>query len=143
MTIALATSAALPGLGADDRRLLRALRARGLKVDRIGFPAGESSKSRKMKQFLEEHMLGMGLARDTCVIACGGGVRNRQMMARLSAALAPLPVDSSEQHGIDPTLVEAAAFAWLARQALAGSPGNLPSVTGARGPRVLGAIYAP
>jgi len=77
------------------------------------------------------------------LIACGGGVRNRQMMARLSAALAPLPLESSEQHGIDPTLVEAAAFAWLARQALAGAPGNLPSVTGARGPRVLGAIYAP
>ncbi|HUT53229.1 MAG TPA: 3-dehydroquinate synthase [bacterium] len=55
-------------------RLTEALRARGLKVDRIGFPAGESSKTRKMKQFLEEHMLGMGLARDTCVIACGGGV---------------------------------------------------------------------
>jgi len=77
------------------------------------------------------------------LIACGGGVRNRQMMARLSAALAPVPVESSERHGIDPALVEAAAFAWLARQALAGGPGNLPSVTGARGPRVLGAIYAP
>lgn len=77
------------------------------------------------------------------LIVCGGGVRNRQMMARLSAALAPVPVESSERHGMDPSLVEAAAFAWLARQALAGAPGNLPSVTGARGPRVLGAIYAP
>jgi 3-dehydroquinate synthase len=55
-------------------RLTEALRARGLKVDRIGFPAGEASKTRKMKQFLEEHMLGMGLGRDACVIACGGGV---------------------------------------------------------------------
>lgn len=55
-------------------RLTETLRSRGLKVDRIGFPAGENSKSRKMKQFLEEHMLGMGLARDCCVIACGGGV---------------------------------------------------------------------
>ena len=50
------------------------LRDHSLKVDRIGFPAGEASKSRKMKNFLEEHMLGMGLGRDTCVIACGGGV---------------------------------------------------------------------
>ncbi len=77
------------------------------------------------------------------LIACGGGVRNRQMMARLSDVLAPVPVESSEHHGVDPALVEAAAFAWLARQSLAGAPGNLPSVTGARGPRVLGAIYAP
>ncbi len=37
--------------------------------------------------------------------------------------------------------VEALAFAWLAREALAGRPGNLPAVTGAKGPRILGAIY--
>ena len=43
----------------------------------------------------------------------------------------------------DPQLVEATAFAWLAKQALEGKPGNLPSVTGARGARVLGAIYPP
>jgi 3-dehydroquinate synthase len=54
--------------------LTEALRSANLKVDRIAFPAGEKSKSRKMKQFLEEHMLGMGLGRDCCVIACGGGV---------------------------------------------------------------------
>jgi len=54
--------------------LTEALRQAGLKVDRIAFPEGEASKSRKMKQYLEEHMLGMGLGRDSCVIACGGGV---------------------------------------------------------------------
>ncbi|MBS1185912.1 MAG: anhydro-N-acetylmuramic acid kinase, partial [Proteobacteria bacterium] len=43
--------------------------------------------------------------------------------------------------GIDPDWVEALAFAWLARQTLHHVPGNLPSVTGARGPRILGAIY--
>jgi anhydro-N-acetylmuramic acid kinase len=74
---------------------------------------------------------------------CGGGVHNRALMARLRALLAPLPVDSSAQHGVDPLLVEAAAFAWLARQALEGKPSNLPSVTGARGARVLGAVYPP
>jgi anhydro-N-acetylmuramic acid kinase len=37
--------------------------------------------------------------------------------------------------------VEAAAFAWLARQAVTGQFGNLPSVTGAAGGRVLGALY--
>jgi anhydro-N-acetylmuramic acid kinase len=44
---------------------------------------------------------------------------------------------------LDPLLVEAAAFAWLARQALEERPSNLPSVTGARGARVLGAVYPP
>ncbi|HEX5093287.1 MAG TPA: anhydro-N-acetylmuramic acid kinase [Burkholderiales bacterium] len=77
------------------------------------------------------------------LIVCGGGVRNTRLMARLAALLAPVAVESSARHGIDPAQVEAAAFAWLARQALAGAPGNLPAVTGARGPRVLGALYPP
>jgi anhydro-N-acetylmuramic acid kinase len=77
------------------------------------------------------------------LVVCGGGVRNTALMARLRGLLAPVPVDSSAAHGIEPGLVEAAAFAWLARQTLAAQPGNLPAVTGARGPRVLGAIYPP
>jgi anhydro-N-acetylmuramic acid kinase len=79
----------------------------------------------------------------TRTIVCGGGVRNGRLMGRLGELLAPLPLESSARHGIDPALVEAAAFAWLAREALAGRPGSLPSVTGAAGPRVLGAIYPP
>jgi anhydro-N-acetylmuramic acid kinase len=75
------------------------------------------------------------------VIACGGGVRNLALMERLRARLAPLPVEASDRYGIDPQLVEAAAFAWLAKQALEQRPASLASVTGARGPRVLGAIY--
>ena len=75
------------------------------------------------------------------LIACGGGVRNGALLARLRERLAPVAVDSSAAHGIEPLQVEAAAFAWLAQQALQGKPGNLPAVTGARGPRVLGAIY--
>jgi anhydro-N-acetylmuramic acid kinase len=75
------------------------------------------------------------------LIVCGGGVRNSRLMARLRASLAPLPVEASAQHGIDSAWVEAAAFAWLAREALEGRPANLPAVTGARGPRVLGAVY--
>ena len=77
------------------------------------------------------------------LIVCGGGVRNHALMARLRALLAPLPVESSAQHGIDPLLVEATAVAWLARQALEGKPASLPSVTGSRGARLLGAIYPP
>jgi anhydro-N-acetylmuramic acid kinase len=75
------------------------------------------------------------------VLACGGGVHNGALMARLAALLAPRAVRSTAGEGVDPDYLEATAFAWLARQRLLGRPGNLPAVTGARGPRVLGAIY--
>lgn len=71
---------------------------------------------------------------------CGGGAHNRALMARL-AALCPTPVQSTAALGLPPHQVEAAAFAWLARERLAGRPANLPSVTGARAPRTLGAIH--
>lgn len=77
------------------------------------------------------------------LIVCGGGVRNGALMRRLEKLLSPVPVDSSARHGIEPVQVEAAAFAWLAQQALQGKAGSLPAVTGARGARVLGAIYPP
>lgn len=75
------------------------------------------------------------------LIVCGGGAFNQHLMARLQALLPTLKVQPSDHHGLPAQQVEAAAFAWLARQALRGAPGNLPSVTGARGARVLGAIY--
>jgi anhydro-N-acetylmuramic acid kinase len=62
-------------------------------------------------------------------------------MARLQALLPGLQVETTEAHGLPPLQVEAAAFAWLARQTLHGLPGNLPNATGARGARVLGGIY--
>jgi anhydro-N-acetylmuramic acid kinase len=75
------------------------------------------------------------------VVACGGGTKNGALMRRLAALLSPVALEASDRHGIDPQLVEATAFAWLAKRALEGAPGNLAAVTGARGPRVLGAIY--
>ena len=75
------------------------------------------------------------------VIACGGGVHNPTLMAALAAAMSDAVVESSAAHGLDPDFVEAMAFAWLARETLADRPGNLPAVTGAAGPRVLGAVY--
>lgn len=75
------------------------------------------------------------------VLVCGGGVHNSRLMRALTEALAPVPVNSTASSGIDPDYVEAMAFAWLARQRLLGLPGNCADVTGARGPRVLGAIY--
>ncbi len=71
---------------------------------------------------------------------CGGGVHNAALMKRL-AELAGKPVRSTAALGIDPDWMEAIAFAWLAKQCLERKPGNLPAVTGARGPRILGAIY--
>ncbi|UNK58551.1 anhydro-N-acetylmuramic acid kinase [Pseudoxanthomonas daejeonensis] len=75
------------------------------------------------------------------VIACGGGVRNPQLLARIAAHLPHARIASTDAHGLDPDFVEAMAFAWLARETLAQRPGNLPAVTGARGPRVLGVVH--
>ena len=75
------------------------------------------------------------------VLACGGGALNGELMGELSHALAPARVTTTADFGIDPMSVEALAFAWLAWRTLEGLPGNLPSATGARGLRVLGAVY--
>jgi anhydro-N-acetylmuramic acid kinase len=64
-------------------------------------------------------------------------------MARTRELIAPVPLESSDRYGIDPQLVEALAFAWLARQSILGLPGNVPAVTGAAGARILGAVYPP
>ena len=77
------------------------------------------------------------------VLVCGGGVHNQALLNKLSGLISPIPVRSTGDiaGGLDPDWVEAAAFAWLARQALEGIPGNLPSVTGAGYPVILGGIY--
>ncbi|MGH8383863.1 anhydro-N-acetylmuramic acid kinase [Pseudomonas sp.] len=75
------------------------------------------------------------------LLVCGGGAHNGALMSRLAALLPRARVSSTAAHGIDPDWVEAMAFAWLAHCCLQGIPGNRPSVTGARGLRVLGAIY--
>lgn len=77
----------------------------------------------------------------TRVIACGGGVHNPVLMQALADALPGCVVETTRAHGLDPDHIEAMGFAWLARQTVLGLPGNLPSVTGAVGPRVLGGIY--
>ena len=75
------------------------------------------------------------------VLVCGGGVRNGHLMQRLAARLPGVVVESSARHGLDPDYLEALGFAWLAQRTLDGLAGNLPSVTGAAGPRILGAIH--
>ena len=76
------------------------------------------------------------------VYVSGGGALNPVLMAHLKALLAPLPVTTSASLGVDPEAKEAIAFAVLANETVFGHPGNLPSVTGAAGPRVLGKISA-
>lgn len=75
------------------------------------------------------------------LIVCGGGALNKHLVARLAHHLPQLSVTSSEAKGLPPLQVEAAAFAWLAYKAIRREPSSLPSVTGARGARILGAIY--
>lgn len=75
------------------------------------------------------------------LLVCGGGVRNGQLLLRLGARLPGVVVESSAVHGLDPDYMEAMGFAWLAQRTLDGLAGNLPSVTGAQGPRILGAIH--
>jgi anhydro-N-acetylmuramic acid kinase len=72
---------------------------------------------------------------------CGGGALNGHLMSRLQSHAPGVQVASTEQHGLPPLQVEAAAFAWLAAKAMKRETGSLESVTGARGARVLGAIY--
>ncbi len=72
---------------------------------------------------------------------CGGGAHNAALLKCLSAHLPKTRVLTSDTLGIGADWVEAMAFAWLARQSRLGQPGNLPAVTGAKGARILGAIY--
>ncbi|VAG66632.1 anhydro-N-acetylmuramic acid kinase [Enterobacter hormaechei] len=75
------------------------------------------------------------------LLVCGGGSRNPLVMARLAALLPGTEVTTTDEAGISGDDMEALAFAWLAWRTVAGLPGNLPSVTGAREASVLGAIF--
>ena len=75
------------------------------------------------------------------LLVCGGGAYNTQLMRQLVAALPGVKVEPTNAYGLAPLQVEAAAFAWLAHAWNQGQPGNLIEVTGARGARVLGALF--
>ncbi len=72
---------------------------------------------------------------------CGGGTHNHYLIERLNYHLPDTTIESTAKLGIDPDWMEAIAFAWLAKQTHENKTANLPSVTGASGERVLGAIY--
>ncbi len=77
----------------------------------------------------------------TELLVCGGGAFNLHLMGQLAARLPHATVRSTDSAGLPAMQVEAAAFAWLAREHLARRPGNRVDVTGAAGPRILGALY--
>ncbi|MBS9405216.1 anhydro-N-acetylmuramic acid kinase [Halomonas sp. TRM85114] len=77
------------------------------------------------------------------LIPCGGGAHNPVLLSRLAQRLPETPLVASDEWGWPADWLEGGAFAWLAWRRLAGLAGNLPSVTGASGPRILGGLYAP
>ena len=76
------------------------------------------------------------------VLLCGGGARNPLLRQRLAELLAPRPVELTDDYGIAADWVEAVMVAWITMRTMTGQSGNLPGVTGASGPMVLGGIYA-
>ena len=75
------------------------------------------------------------------ILICGGGVHNEFLLQRLRKLADHYAIESTEQYGVHPDWVEAMAFAWLAKQTLAGQPGNFTAVTGAKQPSILGGVY--
>lgn len=75
------------------------------------------------------------------LLVCGGGAKNQLLMQRLQYLLPQWQILTTNAKGIDIDFVEAAAFAWLAYQTMHHQPGNLPAVTGASQPAILGAIH--
>src|SRR5690606_31754052 len=75
------------------------------------------------------------------VVACGGGALNGDLMRRPGEPLPGARGGRSAAHGLAVMPAEAAAFAWLARRQGERQAGNIPEVTGARGPRVLGGLF--
>jgi anhydro-N-acetylmuramic acid kinase len=75
------------------------------------------------------------------VYLCGGGARNSVLVDRIRTGIPGKKVELTDSIGVDADWLEAFAFAWLAKQVMNGMPASLPSVTGARGARLLGAIY--
>jgi anhydro-N-acetylmuramic acid kinase len=113
-----------------DARLDRALAAADVQATLAELSARAAAEA------LQRH-----LAAATRLLVCGGGALNPHLMRRLQALLPGVAVESTASAGLPPLQVEAAAFAWLAREHNARRPGNRSEVTGAAGARILGAIY--
>lgn len=95
---------------------------------------------------LTAHSISQGLKlvkfKADALYVCGGGAYNYELLSRIAALNPGVYVNTTAKAGIDPSWVEAMAFAWLAKQTIEGKPGNLPSVTGASSSAKLGAIVS-
>lgn len=89
---------------------------------------------------LAAEMVRLPLTRPACYV-CGGGAQNPFLLERLAAALPDWRLDSTATLGVDPDYVEATAFAWLARERLAGRPVQVVDITHASRNGVLGGLY--
>ena len=110
----------------------RSPEARNVQATLVEFAASAIAKSVAMHT--------INSSRDTELFVCGGGALNSYLFERLQKLCSLCKVSSTEVLGLPPEWVEATAFAWLARQFVLGRPGNVPSVTGARYPRVVGML---
>ena len=97
------------------------------------------SATEQIKLFIGNGLIGNKKITEAVYI-CGGGALNDYLMTRLQTHLPYCVVETTASLGLDPTWVEAVAFAWLARQTLMGETGNLPAVTGANKQVVLGQV---
>jgi len=91
---------------------------------------------RSVAQALRRHAAATSL-----LMVCGGGAFNGQLMRGLSAELPTLRVTTTAEFGVPADQVEGVAFAWLAQRFVERLAGNIVAVTGAHGPRVLGALH--
>lgn len=94
---------------------------------------------------LTAHSISTAIKNHACTVKelwlCGGGAHNQHLRRRLAALLPDVKVGTTDEIGVNPDWMEAMAFAWLAYMCLQGKSASLPLVTGARGERILGAIY--
>ncbi len=74
------------------------------------------------------------------MILCGGGAHNATLVRMLQAGLKGVRIRSTGEFGIDVDAKEAVSFAILAYATIRGVPNNLPRVTGASEPVVMGKI---
>jgi anhydro-N-acetylmuramic acid kinase len=93
-----------------------------------------SAVAHAIESFVRPHM------EPTAVYASGGGTQNPVLMAALEAALDPIELHVTDELGLPSAAREAVAFAVLAYESLNGRPANLPRVTGAARPLVLGSL---
>ena len=91
-------------------------------------------------QTISNAILSHNLPNQTDIIICGGGAFNPVLVTRLQTLLSKYKVTDSHSLNIHPQQVEGAAFAWLAYAHLNKITGNVPEVTGASRPAVLGVL---